>query len=141
MKVKYLVDLVTATGPEYGKIYDVISIEAGWYRIIDQSGGDYIYPSHLFEIVDQLPEPPVLTKEDIEQGKGDMYVITDEYRDACERGDVVALPDVKIDSDVPYRTLRPVWERQIPTPRRDEGYCEVAEPAAVIYGYGDGSAV
>jgi hypothetical protein len=124
MKVKYLVDLVTVTGPEYGKIYDVISIEVGWYRIIDQSGGDYIYPPELFEIVDPLPAPPVLTKEDIEQGKGDMYVITDEYRDALERGDVLALPDM------PRSNLRPVWEKQIPASARGERYCEVAEPAA-----------
>ena len=35
-----------------GKIYDVISIEKDWYRIIDNSNEDYLYPPELFEIVD-----------------------------------------------------------------------------------------
>lgn len=34
-----------------GKTYDVISIENGWYRIIDEEGEDYLYPPELFEIV------------------------------------------------------------------------------------------
>lgn len=33
------------------KIYDVISIEKEWYRIIDDSGEDYLYPPEIFEIV------------------------------------------------------------------------------------------
>lgn len=46
----------------HGKIYDVISIEEGWYRIIDEEGVDedmdvqgYLYPpdADLFEIVEE----------------------------------------------------------------------------------------
>lgn len=46
----------------HGKIYDVISIEKGWYRIIDEEGVDedmdvqrYLYPpdADLFEIVEE----------------------------------------------------------------------------------------
>ena len=36
-----------------GKVYDVISIEEGWYRIIDEEGEDYLYPPELFEVVDE----------------------------------------------------------------------------------------
>lgn len=40
-----------------GKFYDVIAIEpfAGdeWYRILDESGEDYLYPPQLFEIVEE----------------------------------------------------------------------------------------
>lgn len=36
-----------------GKIYDVIGVERGWYRIIDESGEDYLYPSAMFEIVEE----------------------------------------------------------------------------------------
>ena len=36
----------------HDKIYDVIKIEKGWYRIVDDSGEDYLYPPRLFEIVD-----------------------------------------------------------------------------------------
>jgi len=30
------------------KIYKVLSIEKGWYRIVDDSGEDYLYPPSLF---------------------------------------------------------------------------------------------
>jgi len=33
-----------------GKIYHVISAENGYYRIIDDSGEDYLYPKEMFEI-------------------------------------------------------------------------------------------
>ena len=36
----------------YRKIYDVISIEKDWYRIVDNSNEDYLYPPELFEVVD-----------------------------------------------------------------------------------------
>lgn len=34
------------------KIYDVISVEKGWYRIVDDSGEDYLYPPEQFEVVE-----------------------------------------------------------------------------------------
>lgn len=34
------------------KIYDVISVEKEWYRIIDDSGEDYLYPPYIFEILE-----------------------------------------------------------------------------------------
>jgi len=52
MKVKWLgkTDYLVLTN---NKIYDVISIERGWYRIIDDSGDDYLYPLDMFEIVEK----------------------------------------------------------------------------------------
>lgn len=51
MKVKYTgkTDFLVLTN---GKTYDVLSVEKGWYRIIDDSGEDYLYPSELFELVE-----------------------------------------------------------------------------------------
>lgn len=37
----------------YNKIYEVIAVEKDWYRIIDDSGEDYLYPPDLFEIVEE----------------------------------------------------------------------------------------
>ncbi len=37
----------------YNKEYDVLAVEKGWYRIIDDSGEDYLYPPNLFEIVEE----------------------------------------------------------------------------------------
>ena len=36
----------------HNKVYDVISIENGWYRVVDDSDDDYLYPPEGFEIVD-----------------------------------------------------------------------------------------
>lgn len=37
----------------HNKMYEVISIEKGWYRIIDDLGEDYLYSPDNFEIVDE----------------------------------------------------------------------------------------
>nr|DAL29192.1 MAG TPA_asm: hypothetical protein [Caudoviricetes sp.] len=52
MKVKYLgkTEFLVLTN---NKIYDVISVEKGWYRIVDDSGEDYLYPPKYFEIVEE----------------------------------------------------------------------------------------
>lgn len=36
-----------------GKIYKVLSVEKEWYRIVDDSGEDYLYPPELFEIIEE----------------------------------------------------------------------------------------
>ena len=33
------------------KVYEVLSVERDWYRIVDDSGEDYLYPPELFELV------------------------------------------------------------------------------------------
>jgi len=57
-----------------GRVYEVISVERGLYRILDDSGEDYLYGAGIFEAVEALPEPPVLTEGDISQGRGGMYM-------------------------------------------------------------------
>ena len=34
-----------------GKVYEVLSVENGWYRLIDESEEDYLYPPENFEEV------------------------------------------------------------------------------------------
>ena len=34
-----------------GKVYEVLSVEGGWYRIVDESAEDYLYPPNDFEEV------------------------------------------------------------------------------------------
>ena len=50
MKVKYIGETspLSLTNEE---IYDVISVEKEWYRIVDNSEEDYLYPPDEFEIV------------------------------------------------------------------------------------------
>ena len=38
---------------EKGKVYDVLSIEKGWYRIMTELDEDYLFPPELFDIVDE----------------------------------------------------------------------------------------
>lgn len=51
MKVKYTgeTSFLELTN---GKIYTVLSIEKDWYRIIDDSDEDYLYPPEDFEIIE-----------------------------------------------------------------------------------------
>lgn len=35
------------------KIYDVIAVEKTWYRIVDETGEDYLFPPDDFEIVEK----------------------------------------------------------------------------------------
>jgi DNA-directed RNA polymerase subunit RPC12/RpoP len=50
MRVKYLgeSDPVALLN---GKIYNVLSVEKDWYRIVDEAGEDCLYPPEAFEIV------------------------------------------------------------------------------------------
>ena len=38
-----------------GKVYEVIEIteKLKWYRIVDESGEDYMYPPSLFDIIEE----------------------------------------------------------------------------------------
>jgi len=36
-----------------GRVYEVMSIEKDWYRVIDDSGEDYLYPPEGFDIVEE----------------------------------------------------------------------------------------
>ena len=50
-KVKYIGE----TSPlelTNGAVYAVLSVERGWYRIVDDTGEDYLYPPDAFEIVE-----------------------------------------------------------------------------------------
>jgi hypothetical protein len=41
------------------KIYNVLDIEFGFYRIIDDSGEDYLYPAYMFEPIEiEQLDPP-----------------------------------------------------------------------------------
>lgn len=52
MKIRYLgkTEFLVLTN---NKVYDVISVEKGWYRVVDDSGEDYLYPPKYFEIVEE----------------------------------------------------------------------------------------
>lgn len=55
MKVKFIAnsDIVAL---EKNKIYDVISIEKGWYRIMTEIDDDYLFPPEAFEVVEGSPD-------------------------------------------------------------------------------------
>lgn len=50
MKVKYIGKDLVALRP--GKVYDVISVERGCYRIMTEINEDYLIPKDFFEIVE-----------------------------------------------------------------------------------------
>lgn len=51
MKVKYINKSdVSLTN---GKVYEVIAIERGWYRIVDDTDEDYLFSPEEFEVVEE----------------------------------------------------------------------------------------
>lgn len=50
MKVKYIGKEFVAI--EKGKIYNVISVEKGWFRIMTELDEDYLFPPELFEVIE-----------------------------------------------------------------------------------------
>jgi hypothetical protein len=49
-----------------GKYYEVLSIEDDWYRIIDETDEDYLYPPEAFDIIEpNNGSTPVLNVEEI----------------------------------------------------------------------------
>lgn len=56
MKVRYIGKKDTVA-LDRDKLYEVISIERGWYRIVifegEVDGGDYLVPPEAFEIVEE----------------------------------------------------------------------------------------
>ncbi len=73
MKVKFL-------GPDdplallNGKEYEVLSTQCGWYRVVDETGGAYLYPPRAFEITESESIPPV---EPLEPMPDDMRETSD----------------------------------------------------------------
>lgn len=51
MKVKYTGE--TTVSLTNGKEYEVLSVENGWYRIVDETDDDYLFPPELFDKVKQ----------------------------------------------------------------------------------------
>ena len=52
MRVKYLGGRDTLALIE-GKVYEVTSVEHGWYRIMTELDEDYLFPPKLFETVEE----------------------------------------------------------------------------------------
>lgn len=52
MNAKYLGKIDT-TALEIGKVYNVLSVEKGWLRIMTELDEDYLFPPEHFEVVDK----------------------------------------------------------------------------------------
>ena len=55
MRVKYVGKKETLAF-ERDKVYEVMSIEKGWFRIMTELDEDYLFPPHVFEIVEEEAE-------------------------------------------------------------------------------------
>ena len=51
VKIKYIGKKETLAF-ERGKVYEVMSIEKGWFRIMTELDEDYLFPPHVFEVVE-----------------------------------------------------------------------------------------
>ena len=56
MTVKY-VDSKDVVALDRNKVYEVMSVERGWYRIMTELDDDYLFPPEAFEIIDgEMPK-------------------------------------------------------------------------------------
>lgn len=47
-----------------GKVYNVLAVEYGYYRVVDETGEDYLYDSDAFEVVEN-GEVPVIDDDSL----------------------------------------------------------------------------
>lgn len=52
MKVKYL-GKVNTPALEKGKVYEVVSVEKGWFRVLTELDEDYLFPPEQFEVIEK----------------------------------------------------------------------------------------
>lgn len=52
MKVKFI-GKVQTLALENGKVYEVMSVEKGWFRIMTELDEDYLFPPEQFQIVEE----------------------------------------------------------------------------------------
>lgn len=53
MKVKYIGEYSSPLSLITGKIYECLGQEQVRYRVIDETGEDYLYPIEKFEVVEE----------------------------------------------------------------------------------------
>jgi hypothetical protein len=53
MKIKCKVDVHRGTSLKKDKIYNARDCGRGWFALIDETGEEYAYPPHLFEVMDE----------------------------------------------------------------------------------------
>ena len=82
MKVKWKgkTDFLVLT---HGKTYDVLSVEKGWYRIVDDSGEDYLYPPENFEVVEKNDLHEFID-DSVDLGKEPLQIENEELKKAYE---------------------------------------------------------
>lgn len=51
MQVRYIGEKKTPA-LEQNKLYEVLSVEKGWFRIMTELDEDYLFPPEVFEIVE-----------------------------------------------------------------------------------------
>ena len=69
LRIKYIGEREIDTPDSYkifmdvipNKIYEVLSIERGFYRIVDESEEDYLYPPEKFEVIDNTPPASIVS--------------------------------------------------------------------------------
>ena len=102
LKVKYVGEKDSSVPNSYklffdvipNKIYEVLSVEKGWYRIVDESDEDYLYPPEKFEVVEVLPNDNMIV-----EGTQSIWQNRDEHKITL-RG-IIRRDDVLMDNTVP----------------------------------------
>ena len=75
-----------------GKVYEVLSIEKEWFRVIDDSGDDYLYPPEKFEIIEEIN-----TNEDVKHSSNSFELPESLYWGDPNRRRGCDMPEITFD--------------------------------------------
>ena len=96
MRVRYIADHDTLALIK-NKIYDVISIEKHWYRIMTELDEDYLFPPEAFEVIEESKATE--KRDDIYLYNGDSQVsfehgyVYEAFKDTDDLGDFYSVKD------------------------------------------------
>lgn len=74
MKVKYLGESDPLCFIN-GKVYEVLSIEYGYYRIVDETDEDFLYDADFFEVVEESYDVEIIDDEDDKTGDAEIALM------------------------------------------------------------------
>ena len=60
---------------ERGYVYEVLSVDNGWYRILDGDGVKAYYPASMFEIVEENPQAPEIHYTEADCGEDGLLAV------------------------------------------------------------------
>ena len=83
MKVKYIGENGSELSVLKGKVYECLGKEKTWYRVVDETNEDYLYPIEDFEVVEKNDLQEFID-DSVDLGKEPLQIEDEELKKAYE---------------------------------------------------------